>query len=72
MWDHELDSLLRDELAAAYVRREWFRAQLVALAVGRLFGGQNAGNGSAAGGGRGPYRRVSADALFREMGMVMA
>ena len=69
MWDHELDPLLLNELTAAHIRHEWFKAQLIALAVGRLFGGK-AGNHHS--GGRGLYRRVSADALFREMGMVMA
>ena len=69
MWDHELDPLLLNELTAAHIRHEWFKAQLIALAVGRLFGGK-AGNHHS--GGRGPYRRSSADTMLQQMGMGIA
>ena len=65
-----MDRLLLYELLAAYVRRQRFEATMIANAVGKmLMGGKGA---SAAGDGSGRYRRVSADGLLKEMGVVIA
>lgn len=63
-----MDSILLVEMTAAWVRRERFKARLIAQEVGRLFAG---GSRTAAASG-GPYRRVSADSLLREAGVVLA
>ncbi len=62
-----MDSILLVEMTAAWVRRERFKARLIAQEVGKLFAG---GGQTAAGGGR--YRRVSADHMLREAGVAIA
>lgn len=65
-----MDSILLVEMTAAWVRRERFKARLIAQEVGQmLMGGKGA---AAAGNGGGRYRRVSADGLLREAGVVIA
>lgn len=64
-----MDQLLLYELLAAYVRRQRFEATMIANAVGKMLMG---GKGAATGDGGGRYRRVSADGLLKEMGVVIA